>query len=356
LGDGHPPLMEDNRYYAINPTSKAFLESLEGWPAPTLICPLLGLKVFADQGAELNFELPHKTPLAWIVPAQGIERELKAASMRQATLEWVQANPLSPEGPHTDAPLTLIAEGSVSQTRQALGVEFKERPYGQMALSVPIQSTLSHHHIAHQWFLQTAEGSEVLALLPVANATPHHLSLIWSLSHAKALRLQELDPQALAQEVSQSSGHRLGELEVLGAPQVWPLSWGEAQRWSGHFNAKQAWALLGDAAHRIHPLAGMGLNTGLGDAQCLIRLLQDRQDHAFWRGLNDRHLLRRYERERKNALRHVALACDGLQRLFAHPSPALASFRNWGFASLERWSAMKNFLIERASSDQNPFE
>ena len=75
-----------------------------------------------------------------------------------------------------------------------------------------------------------------------------------------------------------------------------------------------------------------------------------------WRGLNDNQLLRRYERERKNALAPVAIACDGLQRLFAHPNAALATLRNWGFASLERCPQLNNFLIDKASGNDNPFE
>jgi 2-polyprenyl-6-methoxyphenol hydroxylase-like FAD-dependent oxidoreductase len=160
----------------------------------------------------------------------------------------------------------------------------------------------------------------------------------------------------LSELVTQASQHRLGALGVEGAAQVWPLSLSQADHWTGQFNAQQAWALMGDAAHRIHPLAGMGLNTGLGDASCLVALLGERRRNAYWRGLNDPHTLRRYERERKNAIAPVAFACDALQRLFAHPNTALASFRNWGFSSLERWPRMKNFLIERASSDHNPFE
>ena len=350
------PKAQDNRYYAINPTSKALLEDLEGWPAPQWICPLMGLKVWADQGAQLGFQSPHGDPLAWIVPAMSIEEELKNAATRQPTLHWLDEPPMGHHSPASQAPLTLIAEGRYSQTRQDLGVEFTQKPYGQVALSARIESQQPHHHIAHQWFFQGPDGAEVLALLPVASADHHHLSLIWSMSAIKAQRLQSLELSALGEMVTQASLRALGELHVQGAIQAWPLSLAQADHWSGHFNAKQAWALLGDAAHRIHPLAGMGLNTGLGDASCLIGLLQKRQHHAFWRGLNDNHLLRRYERERKNALAPVALACDELQRLFAHPNATLATLRNWGFASLERWPKMKNFLIERASSDHNPFE
>ncbi len=351
-----PSNSPDNRHYAINPSSKAFLENIEGWPAPQWICPLLGLKVWGDQGTELNFQTPHATPLAWIVPAKAIEKELNNATQRLSSLHWLQDSDLGPGSIAQQAPLTLIAEGRQSQTRRDLGVEFTQKPYGQMALSALVECEHHHNHIAYQWFLQGPDGAEVLALLPLASADKHHLSLIWSMSSTKAQRLQNMEPTKLSEMLTQASQHQLGELKVLTPGQTWPLSLEQAEHWTGHFNAKQAWALMGDAAHRIHPLAGMGLNTGLGDARCLIELLQHRQDHAFWRGLNDNQLLRRYERERKNALAPVAIACDGLQRLFAHPNAALATLRNWGFASLERWPQLKNFLIDKASGNDNPFE
>ncbi len=358
LSHPHPAQLhtQDNRYYAINPSSKALLDNLGGWPAPQKIAPLMGLKVWADRGAELNFRPPKNKPLAWIVPARSIEEELKHACQEQHGFIWLDdTHPLARQASE-QSPLTLIAEGHHSQTRQDLGVELSQMPYGQMALSTLIQSEKSHHHIAHQWFILGPEGPEVLALLPVASAEQKMLSLIWSMSPAKALRLKSEDLSSLAQSVTQASHRHLGELQVLGPAQTWPLSLTQADHWTGQFNDRQAWALMGDAAHRIHPLAGMGLNTGLGDSSCLIGLVQKRQRGAFWRGLNDTHALRRYERERKNALAPVAFACDGLQRLFAHPSTALASLRNWGFASLERWPRVKDLLIERASSDHNPFE
>ena len=356
----HPlstPSTPDNRYYAINPASKAWLNDVQGWPSPSTICPLLGLKVWGDQGAELNFQSPTKgSPLAWIVPAQAIEQELYNASRGLPNLTWLNEAEALQAASSRQTPLTLIAEGRLSQTRKDLGVEFTQKPYGQMALSARVESEHHHQHIAHQWFIQGDDGPEVLALLPVASAKNNTLSLIWSMGVDKALGLQHAQLSSLSELVTQASQHRLGALGVEGAAQVWPLSLSQADHWTGQFNAQQAWALMGDAAHRIHPLAGMGLNTGLGDASCLVALLGERRRNAYWRGLNDPHTLRRYERERKNAIAPVAFACDALQRLFAHPNTALASFRNWGFSSLERWPRMKNFLIERASSDHNPFE
>ena len=120
----------------------------------------------------------------------------------------------------------------------------------------------------------------------------------------------------------------------------WPLALGEAERWVG-----PGWALAGDAAHTVHPLAGQGLNLGLADAQELAAQVHARD---YWRPVDDRHMLRRYERARKADALTMATATDGLQQLFARPGGGWHRVRNWGMRGFDRSDTLKRWVARRA--------
>ena len=128
---------------------------------------------------------------------------------------------------------------------------------------------------------------------------------------------------------------------------VWPLQLARASRWIGRVpgQAQRSFALAGDAAHAMHPLAGQGLNVGLGDAAELARVLQGRE---FWRSLDDLRLLRRYERARAEPVLAMQATVHGLHRLFGAPAAAAAPLRNAGMAALDRLPALKNLLVRHA--------
>jgi 2-polyprenyl-6-methoxyphenol hydroxylase-like FAD-dependent oxidoreductase len=106
--------------------------------------------------------------------------------------------------------------------------------------------------------------------------------------------------------------------------------------------------LAGDAAHTIHPLAGLGLNLGLADASELAMVLKARETTDYWRRLDDAHFLRRYERARKAGMHATWLACDGLQRLFSHPHTAVQQLRNWGLNSFNQFNLLKQWTMQQA--------
>jgi 2-polyprenyl-6-methoxyphenol hydroxylase-like FAD-dependent oxidoreductase len=122
-----------------------------------------------------------------------------------------------------------------------------------------------------------------------------------------------------------------------------------AKRWIGH-SASGAWVLAGDAAHNVHPLAGQGLNLGLGDVAELVRVLDSR---PYWRSVADPRLLRSYERARKAEFALVGGAGDGLQQLFSHPHAAAASLRDWGMNRFNALGPLKQWVARRAMGSAN---
>ena len=117
-----------------------------------------------------------------------------------------------------------------------------------------------------------------------------------------------------------------------------------SRHWSG-LSAQGAWVLAGDAAHNVHPLAGQGLNLGLGDVAELVRILDER---PYWRSVGDPKLLRQYERARKAELAMIGQTGDALQRLFANPHPALQTLRNLGMNGFQNSGPLKQWIARRA--------
>jgi 2-polyprenyl-6-methoxyphenol hydroxylase-like FAD-dependent oxidoreductase len=117
-----------------------------------------------------------------------------------------------------------------------------------------------------------------------------------------------------------------------------------AQQWCGS-NSQGAWVLAGDAAHTVHPLAGQGLNLGLGDVAALASALDGR---AYWRSVGDMRLLRTYARERKTALALVGGTGDAMQQIFYQQNPLLVSARNWGMSAFSQSGPLKQWVARQA--------
>jgi len=187
-----------------------------------------------------------------------------------------------------------------------------------------------------------------LALLPLGGDEGDTLALVWSLPPERAQAVLALDAPAFAHAVHDASHGHLGELTCVSERAVWPLQLARATQWCGQMADGSAWVLAGDAAHAIHPLAGLGLNLGLADANELAQALSSRQGADYWRGVGDRALLRRYERARKAGMLPTWLACDGLQRLFAHPDTRVQALRNWGMRGFNQLPALKRWTMQQA--------
>jgi len=326
---------DDVRAYALNAASVALLESLKVWAAlpADARTAVYDMRVEGDAGAAsvLRFSAWQQQvrELAWIVDAAALEAEL-AAALRYAPHVVQESAPV-------EATLQVVAEGKASATREQFGVAFQQLDYGQSAIAARLAGDEPHQGLARQWFL----APDVLALLPTDRPRAGHgLALVWSLPTERANALLALDDAAFEAELMQATGGAAGELHLASVRTSWPLALARAERVCG-----PGWVLLGDAAHRVHPLAGQGLNLGLADVAALARVVANREP---WRGLGDLRLLERYAREREMPTRAMLGLTDGLLQLFSHPSPWAKELRNRGLGLVNAATPLKRWLTGRA--------
>jgi 2-polyprenyl-6-methoxyphenol hydroxylase-like FAD-dependent oxidoreductase len=331
VADIRADVRADVRAYALNGASRQLLESLRVWPDESLATPVQAMQVWGDDGGQLNFnaQTDGQDALTWIVDVPELEARLLQACSFQSLIQTVQAP--------VPAPLSLICEGQKSSTRSSVNTRWIRKPYTQKAIAARLTSSLPHGGNARQWFT----NGDVLALLPMGGPQGNSLALVWSVSDERAAQLEELSPEAFCSALSAASQGVMGDLQLTSARASWPLALSSADRWVG-----PGWALAGDAAHTVHPLAGQGLNLGLADARCLSHVLASRE---YWRGLGDEKLLRRYERARKADVAAISAVTDGLHGLFAQSGAAWQSARNWGMNGVASSQPLKNWLMRRAA-------
>ena len=338
----------DPRIYALAPASVALLERLGVWTrvARDRTAVVMRMRVFGDAGDELTFDAYGAAVerLATIVEEAELIRVLDAAGDFQPSLARLEHSFSSFEQQIDGlllrldvgacrAGLLVGADGAQSAVRAAAGIGTDAKPYAQTALVANFECERAHLGTAWQWF--TDEG--VVALLPLPG---NRVSLVWSAPDTLATSLRALDPQQFAARVTTRSGRALGALSPIGSVHSFPLRLIRVPRAVGPFLA-----LVGDAAHVVHPLAGQGLNLGLQDVDALLQSVSARE--AF-RPPGDAMVLRRYERARAGSVGLMRLTTDGLARLFAVDDPWIRRARNGGMALVNRIKPLKSRLIRQA--------
>ena len=334
----------DVRAYSLNLAAKQLLTDLRCWPEGSACTPILKMHIEGDQGGDLDFDASQQgvEALNWMVDVPSLEKNLAAAVGFQPLIEE-RNEPVS-------APLTVICEGRASQTRAELGVPFDVKHYAQHALACRIQTAVPHGQVARQWF-QNTHGPEILAFLPIGGEASSEWAIVWSLTPARAHELLTIEADQFCQQLFAASQGIAGNIQLTSDRAVWPLQLARASKWTGHFSIAsggapaQAFALAGDAAHAMHPLAGQGLNVGLGDVQELARVIQAKE---FWRPLHDLKLLRRYERARQSEVWAMGCVTDGLQVLFAQPALPIQKIRNWGMSGFNQLIPLKKWMARKA--------
>jgi 2-polyprenylphenol 6-hydroxylase len=238
------------------------------------------------------------------------------------------------DGRRLHARLVVGADGGGSPSRAMAGLEITGHDYGQHGVVCNLRCQLPHQETAWQRFLP--EGP--IAFLPLADG---RVSIVWSTSSAHAGELLAADDASFRMAVAQASDGCLGDVLEAGPRAAFPLRMRHAAVYT-----RPRYALVGDAAHTVHPLAGQGVNLGFLDAAALAETIAAAL--AAGRDPGDHALLRRYERWRKPENLIAMRSFDGINRLFSNDDPALGALRRTGFTLVDRLAPLKGLFIRRA--------
>jgi 2-polyprenylphenol 6-hydroxylase len=341
----------DARVYAVSPGSVAFLNDIGAWQRlrANRLCPIESMDVRGDAGGRLTFsahELGERA-LAWIVENRELHAALIAsvrdtpgidilAPRTPASIAWgAGAAELRFDGGDALSTRLIVgADGVRSWTRAQAGMHQDPRPYSQTAIVANFASELANRGRAFQWFL--SDGG-VLAWLPLPG---RRISMVWSAPEPLADELLALDGGALAERVALVGARALGALTTITAPASFPLSLLRLPSVIAH-----RLALVGDAAHGVHPLAGQGVNLGFGDAAALCAILAGR---GAVRDPGSSLLLQRYARRRLEPVLAMQGVTDGLVRLFGSRSPWIGALRNRGMSLVGTLGPLKRLLAQPA--------
>jgi len=238
------------------------------------------------------------------------------------------------DGSRLRARLIVGADGVQSPTRRLAGIETRGYSYGQTAVVCHVRTEQPHRETARQRFLPDGP----VALLPLADGRS---SVVWSTTEADAERLQALDTDQFLDELTTATDAALGRIIETGARFTFPLRLQMAESYIA-----DRLALIGDAAHTVHPLAGQGVNLGFLDAAALAEIVIDASSAN--RDFGERSFLRRYERWRRGENTAAAYGIDAIGRLFRRPEPAVAMLRRAGVTLVDGMPALKNQIVRRA--------
>jgi ubiquinone biosynthesis UbiH/UbiF/VisC/COQ6 family hydroxylase len=345
------PQSWDARVYAISPGSEDFLTRCGAWPVEwrDRIVRVRRMQVYGDAGDSrlvLDAYETHVDHLASIVEnrlllgalwrsvrAQRGVTVLAPAQGEAVSFDAGGAELRLDHGEPVRARLLVAADGADSWLRAQAGIAVQAQAYGQTAVVANFACAEPHQGAAFQWFRRDG----VVALLPLPG---NRVSLVWSADERIAEALMSATPDALGERVAQVAGRALGRLEPITVAAAFPLRLVRVDRLLA-----PRLALVGDAAHNLHPLAGQGVNLGFQDARVLADVLHQRGGCA---DVGEHRLLRRYERQRREDVLLMTLATDGLKRLFNNDSRALGWVRNRGLALVERAGPIKRLFVRHA--------
>jgi ubiquinone biosynthesis UbiH/UbiF/VisC/COQ6 family hydroxylase len=341
----------DARIYAISPANARFLAEIGVWQYldSERIAPVRQMSVHGDRHGTIEFSAYDSGvgELAWIAEASLLQHELRETAKRQANLELLcPATPTRLTIGERDVLLELAdrrkltsrlivaADGADSWTRTAAGIDVHFQPYEQMGVVANFSTARPHRHVAWQWFRHDG----ILAYLPLPGS--NRISIVWSTPTDHAQELLALSPEEFCTRVAAAGNQQLGQLELITPPAGFPLRLMRAPR-----VVAPRLALIGDAAHTIHPLSGHGINLGFQDAKSLADTLIACPAHI---DCGDLTWLRRHERARREEVIALQSATHGLQRLFGPVPEPVALLRNLGMNFVNRLPVIKDVLTRYA--------
>jgi 2-octaprenyl-6-methoxyphenol hydroxylase len=260
---------------------------------------------------------------------------LIAASVADFTAEPSCMNVVLRDGAAIRTKLLVAADGARSRLRERAGIATNGWSYGQSAIVVTVAHERSHQGRAEEHFLPAGP----FAILPLRH---NRSSIVWTEETEEAKRIVALSDDDFHRELEKRFGLRLGDIVVAGPRRAYPLG-----LWVARSFIADRLALVGDAAHVIHPIAGQGLNMGLRDVAALAEAVVD----AVRIGLDpgDATVLERYQRWRRFDTMTMCVSTDGLNRLFSNRSDALRLARDLGLGMVDRFPALKRLFIREAA-------
>ncbi|WP_167088894.1 FAD-dependent monooxygenase [Massilia frigida] len=344
----------DVRVYALNHTAHGLLSSLKVWGALDMdrVAAVDTMAVNGDgaRPGDLAFDAfgAHVGALAWIVEDRNLNQALDAALRFAANVTIVQGRAVSlaleadgasvrlADGSAIASALVVGADGGQSWVRGQCDIGVDYRAYHQRAVVANFSCDKPHHGVAHQWF--TGEEG-IVALLPLPGK---RVSLVWSAPDALADTLMNESLGELAVRLAVLAGDKLGELKPLQPEAVKDLPLALIRP---HAIVAPRVALVGDAAHVVHPLAGHGMNLGFADVAGLLKTIAAREPQ---RAIGDERVLARYARARKEDILLMQVATDGLARLFGTNLEPVRIARNLGLNLLDKLPVLKRRLMSHA--------
>lgn len=348
----------DPRVVALTAASRELLTRLKIWPVVEQVraCPYAAMYVWDGEGggeidfsaAELGVEaLGHIVENRLLVAS--LERELETQGVT-----WIEgqvtalvhegdavAGVVLADGSEVRAALTLAADGARSALREMAGFAVREWSYGQSAIVTTVKTAQSHSFTARQRFMQTGP----LAFLPLVTEpgeqTPCHSSIVWSADDPMAQSLMALNDDEFGRRLGRDFEYRLGEVEQVAKRYCLPLTQRHARRYTC-----PGLALVGDAAHSIHPLAGQGVNLGLLDVEALAGEIERACERRV--PLHHNSILARYERARMGHNLTMMAAMESFKRLFGARDLRLLWLRNRALSAADSLPLLKNTLAREA--------
>ena len=347
----------DGRAFAIWAGAKAVLEGLGVWQAIAGEAEAMTSIEISDSALQdgmrptrLTYDahIPDGQPAAYMVPAATLSAALYQSIANEPSVVWIA--PAEADGlvlteraaevrlrdeRTISAALCIAADGRNSKLREAAGIKTVGWAYDQVGIVATVQFSEPHGSVAIQHFLPGGP----FAILPLKN---NRACITWSAEAREAARVLALDDRGFLAELDRRIGGRFGSIELVGRPQSWPLDIKLPRRLIA-----RRFALIGDAAHGVHPIAGQGVNLALRDAAALIEVLADAARLGL--DLGDGTHLERYQRWRRFDSMMSATVYDGLNRLFNVDSIVLRAGRGAALGVLDRLGSVKRMIIAEAS-------
>lgn len=351
------PKGPDSRILALNAGSRHLLESLGVWSSLAADAHPMRSVALTDSAlnaairpVSLGFDMPQDgEPLAHLVPLSRLQSVLLEAvraagipvlaeAIRSFAAETGGVT-IETTGDQHRASLLVGADGARSAVRRLAGIPVHGWSYGQTAITAIVTHSGTHHGEGIQHFLPSGP----FALLPLGEGQS---SMVWSERTAVARRMLAMSPADLRQEIDRRAAGWRGRIEAVGAISSHPLSLGLARRFIG-----DRLALVADAAHVVHPLAGQGLNLGFGDAAMLAELIVEHRRLGLDPG--DPGLLETYQSRRRPAAAAMAAVTEALNRLFSNDLGPLRVLRDAGLQIVGRSEALKRFFRRHAAGNED---